>query len=102
MLLYAKDMALVDDLGDLVDGDETGCEDAGATDAEGEYEGEGAVGSLDSPIHSGHEHVRAEHDVSSLWTKYKQCYYVPHKTLPSALNLILIAASYSHSIHASH
>jgi hypothetical protein len=61
MLLYAKDMTLVDDLGNLVDGDETGCEDAGATDAEGEHEGEGTAGSLDSPIRSGDEHMGVEH-----------------------------------------
>jgi hypothetical protein len=61
MVLYAKDMAWVDDFGNLVDRYETGCEDAGATDAEGEHEGEGAAASLDSLIRSGDEHMGVEH-----------------------------------------
>jgi hypothetical protein len=61
IVLYTKDMALTDDLSNLIDGYETGCEDAAATDAEDEYEGEGAASSLDLTVRSGDEHVRAEH-----------------------------------------
>jgi hypothetical protein len=102
MALYAKNMALIDSLGNLIDADETGCKDAAAMDAEGEHGGEGAAASLDLPTRWGTNTRTQNMEVSSFWTKYKQCYYVPHKTSPSTLNLSLIATSYSHSIHASH
>jgi hypothetical protein len=70
MALNAKDMALIDRLGNLVDGDETGRADAAAMDAEGEHEGEGAAASLDLPTRWGTNTRAHDMEVSWFWTKY--------------------------------